>query len=296
MKYRIFFFLSLSLMPLSASGFSLALRHLSSTSLLFHIAELFSALASLSSILLFAIGFFQMIKEQKTQKELALLKQQQEVSLLQEQQLSNLQKDTRNNKDTFYQNLKIIHSAIQSGQYQEALSSLEALSHKPAGHDTVSYCADSYINAVLQFKKDEAHRHGIGVTYQIVLPDLHLLENFSASELSCILFNLLDNGIEACIQSQSNDPQIHLQLRTDGAMIYIHMKNTKTPTRVFQKTTTKTSALRHGFGLEIIEMIVEKYGGICHWTDQGDSFESSVIFNYQKEGRYPVSNDKCCNL
>lgn len=283
MKYRIFFFLSLLLMPLSASGFSLALLYLSTTSALFSIAELFSALASLLSILFFGIGFFRMVNEQKTKKELALLRQQQEVSSIQEQQLSNMQKDTLKHKQAFYQNLKQIHESIQSGQYTEALSSLEALSISPSGQNTVSYCADSYINAVLQFKKEEAQRHGICINYQILLPDLHFGGIFSVSELSCILFNLLDNGIEACTQSEVETPQIDLQLRTDETMLYIHMKNTKTPARTFQKTTTKTSALRHGFGLEIIEMIVEKYGGVCHWKDLGNSFESSVIFNYQKK-------------
>ena len=99
MKYRIFFFLSLLLMPLSAGGLFLAFLSLPTTSLLFCITELFSATASLSAILFFGIGFFQMVKEQNTKSELALLKQQQEVSSIQEQQLSNLQKDTIHNKN-----------------------------------------------------------------------------------------------------------------------------------------------------------------------------------------------------
>jgi len=295
MKYRIFFFLSLLLMPLSAGGLFLAFLSLPTTSLLFCITELFSATASLSAILFFGIGFFQMVKEQNTKSELALLKQQQEVSSIQEQQLSNLQKDTIHNKKSFYHHLETIQKAIRSEQYTEALSSLESLLLRPSRSNPASYCADSYINAVLQFKQ-EAHRYGISVNYQILLPDLQLLKNFSASELSCILFNLLDNGIEACIQSEKATPEIHLQIHTEGTMLCIHMENTKTPARTFQKTTTKSAAIRHGFGLGIIETIVEKYGGICHFTDQGDSFDSSIILNYQENRRYPISNDTYCNL
>ena len=291
MKYRIFFFLSLLLMPLSAGGLFLAFLSLPTTSLLFCITELFSATASLSAILFFGIGFFQMVKEQNTKSELALLKQQQEVSSIQEQQLSNLQKDTIHNKKSFYHHLETIQKAIRSEQYTEALSSLESLLLRPSRSNPASYCADSYINAVLQFKQEEAHRDGISVNYQILL-----LKNFSASELSCILFNLLDNGIEACIQSEKATPEIHLQIHTEGTMLCIHMENTKTPARTFQKTTTKSAAIRHGFGLGIIETIVEKYGGICHFTDQGDSFDSSIILNYQENRRYPISNDTYCNL
>ena len=289
MKYRIFFFLSLLLMPLSAGGLFLAFLSLPTTSLLFCITELFSATASLSAILFFGIGFFQMVKEQNTKSELALLKQQQE-------QLSNLQKDTIHNEKSFYHHLETIQKAIRSEQYTEALSSLESLLLRPSRSNPASYCADSYINAVLQFKQEEAHRYGISVNYQILLPDLQLLKNFSASELSCILFNLLDNGIEACIQSEKATPEIHLQIHTEGTMLCIHMENTKTPARTFQKTTTKSAAIRHGFGLGIIETIVEKYGGICHFTDQGDSFDSSIILNYQENRRYPISNDTYCNL
>ena len=245
MKYRIFFFLSLLLMPLSACGLSLAFLYLPTTSLLFCITELFSATASLSAILFFGIGFFQMVKEQNTKSELALLKQQQEVSSIQEQQLSNLQKDTIHNKKSFYHHLETIQKAIRSGQYTEALSSLESLLLRPSRSNLVSCCADSYINAV---------------------------------------------------QSERAAPEIRLQIHTEGTMLCIHMENTKTPAQTFQKTTTKSAAIRHGFGLGIIETIVEKYGGICHFTDQGDSFDSSIILNYQENRRYPISNDTYCNL
>ena len=157
---------------------------------------------------------------------------------------------------SFYHHLETIQKAIRSEQYTEALSSLESLLLRPSRSNPASYCADSYINAVLQFKQEEAHRYGISVNYQILLPDLQLLKNFSASELSCILFNLLDNGIEACIQSEKATPEIHLQIHTEGTMLCIHMENTKTPARTFQKTTTKSAAIRHGFGLGIIETIV----------------------------------------
>ena len=163
MKYRIFFFLSLLLIPLSVGGLFFAFLSLPTTSLLFCITELFSATASLSAILFFGIGFFQMVKEQNTKSELALLKQQQEVSSIQEQQLSNLQKDTIHNKKSFYHHLETIQKAIRSEQYTEALSSLESLLLRPSRSNPASYCADSYINAVLQFKQEEAHRYGISV-------------------------------------------------------------------------------------------------------------------------------------
>lgn len=115
-------------------------------------------------------------KRTEHKSELALLKQQQEVSSIQEQQLSNLQKDTIHNKKSFYHHLETIQKAIRSEQYTEALSSLESLLLRPSRSNPASYCADSYINAVLQFKQEEAHRYGISVNYQILLPDLQLLK------------------------------------------------------------------------------------------------------------------------
>ena len=67
-------------------------------------------------------------------------------------------------------------------------------------------CSDSLMNAILQSKKDYANALGIDVHYHVVTEYANCFD----TDLSAVLFNLLDNGIEAC--SQCNDSSLSLSI------------------------------------------------------------------------------------
>ena len=119
-----------------------------------------------------------------------------------------------------------------------------------------------------------AEQSGIHVDYKIFLPDKSVIQ---PSDLSSVLFNILDNAIEACRSTAGFDKHLSLSLTTSKGFLSILVRNTKDPQTVFNHSTTKKDSVYHGLGLSIIEDICRKYDGSWQWNDCGDTFESVIL-------------------
>ena len=122
-----------------------------------------------------------------------------------------------------------------------------------------------------------AEQAGIHVDYQIFLPEKSMIQ---PSDLSSVLFNILDNAIEACRSSEDLKKNLSLSLTTSKGFLSILVRNTKDPQIVFNHSTTKKNSVHHGLGLSIIEDICRKYDGSWQWNDCGDTFESVILLRY----------------
>ena len=122
-----------------------------------------------------------------------------------------------------------------------------------------------------------AEQAGIHVDYQIFLPEKSMIQ---PSDLSSVLFNILDNAIEACRSSEDLKKNLSLSLTTSKGFLSVLVRNTKDPQVVFNHSTTKKDSVYHGLGLSIIEDICRKYDGSWQWNDYGDTFESVILLRY----------------
>lgn len=204
--------------------------------------------------------------------QLAVLKQQQ---ALQEQpkdavqthlqELNALQQSTMDQMEQFL-------SYLNQGNPQQASLYLENFtddyhrSNKPI-------CDNYLISAILNNKRHIARSRAIDVSYQIQLPQKH---SIAMTDLSCIFFNLMDNGIEACTRCDEKR-FLSLTVLPQAGFLSIHMQNSKSPQEVFNHETAKSDTLKHGFGLFIIEELVKSYDGSCEWIDNGNTFTSLLL-------------------
>ena len=137
--------------------FSLLFLSLPTTSLLFCITELFSATASLSAILILWDRFFSDGKRTEHKKRTCSVKAT--AGSILHSGATIIQPAER-----YYPQQKILLSSSRK-QIQKAIRYraniqkhfllLESLLLRPSRSNPASYCADSYINAVLQFKQEE---------------------------------------------------------------------------------------------------------------------------------------------
>ena len=158
---------------------------------------------------------------------------------------------------------------------QQEATSLKA--QKQFSENLHPYCEDNLILAILESKRLFAQHLGIHTDYKIFLPEK---SNIQSSDLCSVLFNILDNAIEACRSSESSEPYLSLSLTTSKGFISILVKNSKNPQTVFDHTTTKKDSFNHGLGLSIIEDICHKYDGSWQWHDYGNTFESVILLRY----------------
>ncbi|MDO4273035.1 MAG: GHKL domain-containing protein [Eubacteriales bacterium] len=228
---------------------------------------------ALSTIMLFRV-IKGLAEDAQLKADVALLEKQQKLKEQQIQAISKRHKETEALQAEMTAQLEKLYTDLKSGNHSAACEYFRQISGAFKEIQFRPCCSDTLLNAILESKRQKAEENHIRTEYQILLPADY---NCSSAVLSCILFNLLDNGIEACMTCQAPDPFLYLSIKTKGDFLTIHLKNSKNPDIPFSRHTTKQDALAHGFGLSIIEETVEENDGSCEWLDKGDIFESIIL-------------------
>lgn len=214
------------------------------------------------------------LEEDKLGAELSVLKEQQKMEEEQAVLLKERQSKTRDLKDTICQQLEVFEDLLKQEEYPKAHAGLASLTSSFEEERFRPYCEDNLIHAILDGKKAQAEKNNIQVCFEIFLPEVL---SISSVDLSSVLFNLMDNGIEACTASVCPESKITLSVREESGMLMIRMTNSKDPKQRFDQSTTKDDPEIHGLGLSIIQDICRKYGGRCHFEDQGELFRTTIL-------------------
>ena len=121
--------------------------------------------------------------------------------------------------------------------------------------DTGNYVLDSILN----YKIHEASQYGINFTHEINVTGE---QQFSAYDMNILLGNLIDNAIEAvkCLEGK----KIDLNMNLVHGKLYIEIRNPyENVIRDGERfCSTKTDKENHGYGLSIIQNIVDRYQGM----------------------------------
>ncbi|HSH35164.1 sensor histidine kinase [Schnuerera sp.] len=184
--------------------------------------------------------------------------------------LSKIWHDLRNH-------IKIIEkmSNEQKGAHLEYIDSLkDKLKSIPNPINT----GNNLINIVLNDKYTEANVQGIDFDIKAVAPPNLNIDDI---DLSSILFNTLDNAIEACINCNESNKYINLELYPEGYFLYYRIVNSYNPAKNYSNKFiyNKKEYLSSGYGLSIIEDIVDKYNGYMDINYDNTEYSLTIILN-----------------
>lgn len=131
------------------------------------------------------------------------------------------------------------------------------------------YTGNKVIDDCIKIKKEKAHQNDIDFIIEASTLPQDVIDEGDLTEL---IFNLLDNAIEAVSDLQA-DKWVKLKLKYKKGYIYIDVSNSAKGDVLAANPrlmTSKMDAERHGFGMEIIGEIVESYNGmIKHESNEG---------------------------
>ena len=233
--------------------------------------NLFFLLTCLSGLLM------QIFIGQKTEAELNLLKKQQALNAEHLQLVRQQENNLLQTQKQFTETLHTVRNLLHTSNCEKAEKLIHETLETFQRERFYPYCEDNLILAILESRRMLAEQAGIHVDYQIFLPEKSMIQ---PSDLSSVLFNILDNAIEACRSSEDLKKNLSLSLTTSKGFLSILVRNTKDPQIVFNHSTTKKDSVYHGLGLSIIEDICRKYDGSWQWNDCGDTFESVILLRY----------------
>lgn len=185
------------------------------------------------------------------------------------QDLKEKEKDVQKMRHDLKNHLSVIESLCAQGNYNEVLSYTNKFN--------CSYLASSQpisgnkiADTILHTKQKTAQDAGIDFTFEGTFSSLDTL---SEPDICGLLANAYDNAIEACLTQEH--AHIHTKAHTTRNHTYIEIRNSipkKIKIRNNQMKTTKEDKYNHGFGIEIMKQIANKYHGSCEITSSDTEF------------------------
>lgn len=177
-----------------------------------------------------------------------------------------------------HNNLTILNNLIETENYDKAKSYMEELIVPINQIANTVYTGNSSIDFILNYKKSEALKHQITFTVNAEFSSLGHINN---KDICTILFNLIDNAIEGCLNIVNTDMDkwITVVIRPINSMMIIKIENScnsiSTKNGLDLKTTKQDKRL-HGLGLKQVSSTVEKYNGLFDYSCNENTF-SAVI-------------------
>lgn len=175
--------------------------------------------------------------------------------------------------------LQMIYHLAKSKEIPEIAEYVTSVSAPINELSDMTWSGVDIVDAILNHTVLEAQKQGIEIDVNAEFPKDC---NITSDDLCVILFNLLDNAMEACLRCMrqtGNPPRIEVTIRRIHQFLIIKIQNPCIPPRklfgIFP--TTKTDARHHGIGLRNVREKVEKYNGSLEFEVKNDVFTVTAL-------------------
>ena len=176
--------------------------------------------------------------------------------------------------------LEVIHGLLKKGKCHEAMECLKEMGAELGKCEELPQdTGNEGLNAALMKAAQECKEEGIAFHYVIFGKP----ERIDAMDMGRLLFGLLNNGIEACRRMTGDQGirAVELVVRELDEMTELQIDNSieeSVLTHNFELRSQKPERLRHGFGMENIHSLIDKYHGeyICR-EEEGRFIQKIVL-------------------
>lgn len=239
------------------------------------IAEPLFDLFSLAAILVMAKIYTDNKTRQKEEKQQEVLTNQVNNIKAHIEQVEKLYQDMRSLRHDMGNHMMTLMSLQEQGDYTQAGAYLSKLREQMQEDAIPIKSGNPVTDVILAEKKRDAEEKGILFDSRFFYPSD---TEINAFDISVILYNALDNAIEAVSRSETeekSDAWIRLtSYRRQNAYV-IEVENSfhgilKKDSETGLPLTTKVNASGHGFGLGNIQRIAQNYYGTLDtdWTEE----------------------------
>ena len=155
----------------------------------------------------------------------------------------------------------------------ESKAYIDEMKKKAEAMEIPIYCNNPLVNAVLWQKQQSAEKSGVAFSV-----DIEQSEDFPIDriDICSLMVNLVDNALRECENCEK--PFVEIDVNRKINMLFIGVKNscaTLKSGKTRKLATTKNGD--HGYGMEIINKIAEKYNGEFALTAENGAASASVM-------------------
>lgn len=184
------------------------------------------------------------------------------------QQSDALKKEYKRSHD-YNHHLKVILSMIEEGT--DVTSYISSLLGQYSAPPLLCDSGDPYVDAVINCKAMEASQKNIPLYYSFTLPEAL---PFLPVDVCAMLSNQIDNALNANLNIAKTEARyIQISIIKKQNFYLFRVENPFNPLIAVNRANPE----RHGFGLEIIESIANKYEGTMNIEKNGSLFINTVM-------------------
>ncbi len=226
----------------------------------------------------------QLLLFEKNQKA-RLLQMQKETA---EQQLENQQALQRLRHD-MKAHMIVLKGLLHEKRIEEAQAYLMEITAYAADPQKTEFCADRYLNAVLQQYSDRFQ--ALGARFELTLK--RQIFPLTHAETCLIFSNALENCCDALQELETIQRQVSIQTDTQQNYALIRIKNRCDPDLKLSQPLplSRKKDSGHGFGLITIQDIAQRQGGSISWSIENGWFILDVMLKLEPAAQ-PQPNDE----
>ncbi len=227
---------------------------------------LYSLVINGGALLVYAMTC-QLINEHAQNETLREKDRQHTVQQAQYQNLHERIEEGRRTKHDLRQHLLVVSAYVKEQKYDELEAYLTRY-RKSIPEDTISYCDNFAVNALLQYFAGHAKLIGTGFSASVHVPtDTGIPDE----DLTVAVGNLLENAIEACTAQGGRGAVISVRGKTENGSIFFKIVNSCPQKPKTDRNGQFLSSKRKGLGIGLgsVDNIAKRYSGMmqARWED-----------------------------
>ena len=169
-----------------------------------------------------------------------------------------------------------IKDMLNAGNKEAASRYVDDINNIVLKNTSISRTGNIVLDSILNTENKKAA--ALGIRYDV---KLNISEdiNISSVDLSRILYNAIDNAIEAC--EKINEKYILVSITSDEKMLKIVIENTSPYVDIKDNKiqTTKSDHIRHGYGIRSMKDALKNNDGLLSLSYKNGIFVCRIIMN-----------------
>lgn len=222
-------------------------------------------LLTLAALILLTVIFYYivmgMIDMMSTEERNSILEMQESRYIKQQRYIE----DTAKIRHDFKHTIRTLCELSNAGEYDELKRYLSQYLVEMPQNDTIYYCKENSINAVLNYYTDQALAADIELTMRIELPETL---PFSDIDMCGMIGNVLDNAITACREIPADERRLQFTMMTQNNAQLIIVSSNSFNGKIKRQGDAYLSTNRRGsgIGLTSISTTAKRCGGEARFS------------------------------
>ena len=182
-------------------------------------------------------------------------------------------KETEKARHDFRHSIRTLAELYDAGDHEAVGRYLRQFVSEMPASEVKYFCADTALNALLNYYDHITAQEQIVFSVQVRLPEALPVSDV---DLCSMIGNILDNAVTACRKAEEKRIQLTV-LTEDAAQLYIVAVNTfNGVVKLSDGKYLSTGRKGSGIGLSSVASTAEGYGGVARFSHRGTEFYSNV--------------------